>query len=40
VDCDVEVFSAAEDKPYEERQVGVKDAYGNVWWVATYQPNS
>ena len=40
VDCDVEVFSAAEDKPYEERQVGVKDAYGNVCWVATYQPNS
>ncbi len=37
---DVEVFSAAEDKPYEERQAGIRDAFGNVWWVATYQPDS
>lgn len=37
--CDVEVFASAEDKPYEERQAGIKDAYGNVWWVASFQPN-
>ncbi len=35
---DVEVFSPAEDKPYAERQAGIRDAYGNVWWVATYHP--
>ena len=35
-ECDVEVFAAAEDKPYEERQAGLRDSYGNVWWVATY----
>jgi PhnB protein len=24
------------DKPYEERQAGVTDAFGNSWWVSTY----
>ena len=38
-DCDVEVFALPEDKPYEERQAGIRDAYGNVWWVATYKPD-
>jgi len=37
-ECEVEVFAAAEDKPYEERQAGVRDAYGNVWWISTYTP--
>ena len=36
---DVEVFAAPEDKPYEERQAGIRDSYGNVWWVAMYRPN-
>ena len=36
--CNVEVFSPAEDKHYAERQAGIKDAYGNVWWVAMYRP--
>ena len=35
---DVEVFSAPEDKPYDERQAGIRDSYGNVWWVATFKP--
>ena len=35
---DVEVFSPPEDKPYEERQAGIRDSYGNVWWVATFKP--
>ena len=35
--CEVEIFSPPEDKPYEERQAGIRDAYGNVWWVATYR---
>ncbi len=29
-------ISAPEDKPYAERQCGVKDGMGNTWWVATY----
>jgi uncharacterized glyoxalase superfamily protein PhnB len=24
------------DKPYKERQCGLKDAFGNTWWVSTY----
>ena len=36
--CEVEVFAAAEDKPYAERQAGIRDSYGNVWWVAMYRP--
>jgi len=24
------------DKPYQERQAGVTDAFGNSWWVSTY----
>ena len=39
VDCDVEIFAHPEDKPYQERQMGVRDAFGNVWWVARYMPD-
>lgn len=28
--------SAPEDKPYQERGAGVRDGYGNTWWIATY----
>jgi PhnB protein len=28
--------SAPQDKPYDERQCGVRDAAGNVWWISTY----
>jgi PhnB protein len=24
------------DKPYDERTAGVKDGFGNMWWMATY----
>lgn len=24
------------DKPYQERQGGVTDSYGNTWWLSTY----
>ncbi len=27
---------APEDQPYQERQCGVQDGAGNVWWIATY----
>ena len=29
-------LAAPEDKPYEERGAGVKDSFGNTWWIATY----
>jgi PhnB protein len=25
-----------EDKPYQERAAGIKDSFGNTWWIATY----
>ena len=25
-----------EDKPYDERGAGVKDSFGNTWWIATF----
>jgi PhnB protein len=25
------------DKPYQERSAGVKDSFGNTWWISTYQ---
>ncbi len=28
--------AAPEDKPYQERACGVKDSFGNTWWIATY----
>ena len=29
-------ISRPEQKPYQERAAGVKDRYGNTWWIATY----
>ena len=29
-------ISAPEDKPYQERACGVKDTFGNIWYIATY----
>ena len=26
------------DKPYAERQAGISDSFGNVWWIATTLP--
>ena len=28
-------FSEPTDQPYGERVAGVKDSFGNVWWIAT-----
>jgi PhnB protein len=30
-------ISPPEDKPYDERAAGVKDGFGNTWWIATYR---
>jgi PhnB protein len=32
-----EEIAPPEDKPYDERAAGVKDSFGNTWWIATYQ---
>lgn len=29
--------AAPVDKPYQERQAGVRDSFGNVWWISTYR---
>jgi PhnB protein len=29
--------AAPEDKPYQERQAGVRDSFGNIWWISTYR---
>ena len=31
-------LAVPEDKPYQERSAGVKDSFGNTWWISTYQP--
>jgi PhnB protein len=25
-----------EDRPYQERAAGLKDSFGNIWYIATY----
>jgi uncharacterized glyoxalase superfamily protein PhnB len=35
-DAGLTSLQAPEDKPYKERQCGLKDAFGNSWWVSTY----
>jgi len=29
-------ISAPEQKPYQERACGVKDSFGNIWYISTY----
>jgi PhnB protein len=37
MEAGAEEVSPPEDKPYGERVAGVKDSFGNTWWIATYQ---
>jgi PhnB protein len=37
LEAGAEDVSPPQDKPYDERVAGVKDAFGNTWWIATYQ---
>ena len=32
-----ELVADIEDKPYDERQAGFRDAAGNTWWISTYK---
>jgi len=29
--------AAPENKPYGERVAGVRDSFGNIWWISTYR---
>lgn len=35
VEHGVEVVAEPADKPYGERQAGVRDAAGNTWWIGS-----
>ncbi|NND72369.1 MAG: VOC family protein [Rhodothermales bacterium] len=32
----VESLAEPVDKPYDERQAGFKDSFGNLWWISTF----
>jgi PhnB protein len=36
LDAGAESISPPSDKPYKERGAGVRDRFGNTWWIATY----
>ncbi len=35
-----EAVAPPEDKPYDERAAGVRDRFGNTWWIATYRDSA
>jgi PhnB protein len=37
LDAGATAIAAPEDKPYLERAGGVRDAFGNTWWISTYR---
>ena len=36
LEAGAEEIAPPEDKPYGERIAGVRDGFGNTWWIATY----
>jgi PhnB protein len=36
LDAGATAIAAPEDKPYRNRAGGVRDVFGNSWWIATY----
>ena len=36
LEAGAESIAPPEDKPYAERQCGIKDLSGNTWWIATF----
>jgi PhnB protein len=30
-------FAKPTDQPYQERNAGVRDSFGNIWWISTYR---
>jgi PhnB protein len=39
LEAGAEEIAPPEDKPYDERVAGVKDSFGNTWWIATFRAN-
>jgi PhnB protein len=37
LDAGATAIAAPEDKPYQERAGGVRDVFGNSWWISTYR---
>jgi PhnB protein len=37
LDAGAAAIAAPEDKPYRDRTGGVRDAFGNSWWISTYR---
>ena len=37
LDAGATAIAAPDDKPYRERAGGVRDAFGNSWWISTYR---
>jgi PhnB protein len=37
LEAGAEEIAPPQDKPYDERAAGVKDSFGNTWWIATYR---
>jgi PhnB protein len=35
--CGAKSVAAPQEKPYAERVAGVKDSFGNTWWISTYK---
>jgi PhnB protein len=35
VQCGAELIMAVDDMPYGDRQGGVRDPGGNIWWIST-----
>jgi len=33
--CDIETLMEPMDMPYGDRQAGIKDSFGNYWWIST-----
>jgi PhnB protein len=36
LDAGATAIAAPEDKPYRNRAAGVRDVFGNRWWISTY----
>ncbi len=36
LEAGAESIARPEDKPYGERNAGVRDPWGNTWWISTY----
>jgi PhnB protein len=37
LECGATSLAEPEDKPYDERVAGVKDTFGNTWWISTFK---